>query len=227
MAAPILPKPLVFGAYDHRVEGRNSINLSPIIISANSTHLVEPDPADDTWIMEQRCYDESFLDSCHADIAAVYRIWRSKVRSGNLPSREDIDPSELKDFLPNLMLVDVEQPGPRFRYRLVGTGEVNLRGKDPTGLYLEDAYSGVDGDYCDGNYRYVADNGKHLFDQTPEPTTQGNVTDVEVIFLPLAADGKKVDIVLVFSVIDLEDNERLKTHAGMSDWAKGKSTSDL
>ena len=34
-------------------------------------------------------------------------------------------------------------------------GEVNHRGFDPTGKTLEEAYSGLDGDYCDGNYRYA------------------------------------------------------------------------
>lgn len=170
--------------------------------------------------MDNRSYDESFLQSCHRDIAAVYTHWNKKCIAGNLPGRHDIDPAEMKKYLPNIMLLDVEHPGPRFRYRLVGTGEVGNRGKDPTGMYLEEAYSGADGGYCDGNYRYVAETGKPLFDNTPEPTTLGNMANVEVIFLPLAADGKTVDKVLVFSVVDLKRDEKLLTHAGMSDWAQ-------
>lgn len=170
--------------------------------------------------MDNRCYDEMFLQSCHRDVAAVFKLWQSKTVGSMLPGRHDIDPTEMKKYLPSIMLVDIEHPGPRFRYRLVGTGEVNHRGKDPTGMYLEDAYSGVDGGYCDSNYRYVAETGKHLFDTTPEPTTFDNMAKVEVIFLPLASDGQTVDKVLVFSVVELAPDERLMTYAGVSNWAK-------
>ncbi len=170
--------------------------------------------------MENRSYDEGFLQSCHPDIAAVYALWKAKCDDGKLPGRHDIDPAEMKEYLPYVMLVDVEQPGPRFRYRLVGTGEVGNRGRDPTGMYLEDAYSGLDGGYCDGNYRYVVENAKPLFDSTPEPTTLGNLAQVEAVFLPLAFDGRVVDKVLVFSVVELKPDERLLTHAGISSWAE-------
>jgi len=169
--------------------------------------------------MDNRCYDESFLQSCHRDVAAVFELWQSKALRGKLPGRNNIDPMEMKKFLPGIMLIDVEYPGPRFRYRLVGTGEVNHRGKDPTGMYLEDAFSGVDGGYCDANYRYVAETGKHLFDTTPEPTTLDGMAKVEVIFLPLASDGQTVDKILVYSVVELAPDERLMTYAGVSNWA--------
>lgn len=172
--------------------------------------------------MDNRCYDESFLPSCHKDVAAVYRLWLDKCVDGTLPGRKDFDPSEMKQFLPSIMLLDVEYPGPRFKYRLVGTGEVDHRGTDPTGMYLEEAYSGIDGGYCDGNYQYVASTGKHLFDTSPEPTTFGNLAKVEVVFLPLASDGKNVDKILVFSVVELSPDERLMTYAGVSDWAKAQ-----
>ena len=170
--------------------------------------------------MDNRCYDETFLLSCHRDIAALFTLWRGKFTDGKLPGRHDIDPSEVTKYLPAIMLLDVEQPGPRFRYRLVGTGEVESRGIDPTGMYLEEAYSGVDGGYCDSNYQYVVQSGKHLFDASPEPTTTGKMAKVEVVFLPLASDGRVVDKILVYSVVELAPGERLKTYAGVSEWAK-------
>ena len=109
------------------------------------------------------------------------------------------------------MLVDVVQPDPQFRYSLVGTGEVRHRGFDPTGKSLEEAYSGLDGEYCDGNYRYVATTGKHLFDTSPEPTAMGRLADVQALFLPLAGDGKTVDTILVYSVVQLIRGDSLKT----------------
>ena len=115
--------------------------------------------------------------------------------------------------LPNIMLIDVIPPGPQFRYRLVGTGEVRHRGFDPTGKTLEEAYANLDVDYCDGNYRYVATSGKHLFDTSPEPTAMGNLADIQVIFVPLASDGKTVDTIMVYSVVGMVKGYKLGTTA--------------
>jgi len=114
-------------------------------------------------------------------------------------------------LLPNIMLIDVVRPGPRFRYALVGTGEVAHRGIDPTGKWLEEAYSGLDGEYCDGNYRYVATEGKHLYDASPEPTALGNLADVQALFVPLADDGKQVDTVMVYSLVKMIRGDSLRT----------------
>ena len=115
------------------------------------------------------------------------------------------------------MLIDVVQPGPQFRYRLVGTDEVRHRGFDPTGKTLEEAYSGLDGDYCDGNYRYVATSGKHLYDTSPEPTTMGYIADIQVLFVPLAGDGKTVDTIMVYSVVGMVSGDKLRTVASRRD----------
>lgn len=160
-----------------------------------------------------RCLDESFLAHCDERIRDVYRLWKRKCGASGLPLRKDINPAEMVPFLPNIMLVDVVWPGPRFRYALVGTGEVAHRGTDPTGKWLEEAYSGVDGGYCDGNYRYVAMSGKHLYDMSPEPTAMGNLADVQALFLPLTKDGKNVSSVMVYGVVKMIRGDSLLTAA--------------
>ena len=162
---------------------------------------------------DSRCLDMSFLANCDDGVREFFLLWKSKCRAGRLPSRNDINPTEMPHLLPNIMLIDVIPPGTRFRYRLVGTGEVRHRGFDPTGKTLEEAYSGLDGDYCDGNYRYVASSGKHLFDTSPEPTARGNLVDTQVIFVPLAGDGKTVDTIMVYSVVGIVRGEYLGTTA--------------
>ena len=95
----------------------------------------------------------------------------------------------------------------------MGTGEVAHRGVDPTGKWLEEAYSGIDGGYCDGNYRYVASSGKHLYDVSPEPTALGNLADVQALFLPLASDGKTVTTIMVYSLVKMIRGDNLLTAA--------------
>ena len=63
-----------------------------------------------------------------------------------MPRRADIDPADFKSHLPGILLVDVEGTDARgvgiFRYRVVGTGEVTLRGHDPTGKRVEEGFFG-------------------------------------------------------------------------------------
>lgn len=162
---------------------------------------------------DNRCMDDAFLATCDERIRNFFLLWKGKCGAHGLPSRRDINPKEMVSFLPNVMLVDVVWPGPRFRYALVGTGEVAHRGGDPTGKWLEEAYSGVDGGYCDGNYRYVTSSGKHLYDVSPEPTALGNLADVQALFLPLASDGKTVTTIMVYSLVKMIRGDNLLTAA--------------
>ena len=47
--------------------------------------------------------------------------WRAKAGNHELPRRSDIDPAEIRDLLPFLIIADVEQDPFRVRYRLCGT----------------------------------------------------------------------------------------------------------
>lgn len=70
----------------------------------------------------------------------LHEYWRSKMGAqGEVPRRRDIDPSEVRELLPNLMMVDVERDPLRFRYRLVGTRVVDFSYRDFTGTYLDEA----------------------------------------------------------------------------------------
>jgi hypothetical protein len=83
------------------------------------------------------------LDLSQIRSQRVHRLhgyWRSKIGAqGSVPRRSDIDPTELPDLLPNLMLLDVERDPLRFRYRLVGTRVVDFSYHDFTGTYLDEA----------------------------------------------------------------------------------------
>ena len=67
----------------------------------------------------------------------IHDYWLKKRGAAQMPSWSDIDPAEMSDLLPHLMVVGVEHNPLRIRYRLVGTLVAELRG-DPTGYYLDD-----------------------------------------------------------------------------------------
>ena len=71
-------------------------------------------------------------------IHRLHGYWRHlhEKRGRELPRRADIAPDQIKDLLPNIMIVDVERNPMRFRYRLVGTRVVEYNGVEFTGRYL-------------------------------------------------------------------------------------------
>src|SRR3546814_3977231 len=61
----------------------------------------------------------------------LYAYWDDKRAGRPYPTREDIDPLELKFILGCLLLLDVERkPGLRFRYRLFGSEIAHQQGLD-------------------------------------------------------------------------------------------------
>lgn len=63
--------------------------------------------------------------------------WDAKRGARPYPSRDDIDPMELRFILGSLILIDVEQDPLRFRYRLFGSEIARRQGFDMTGKYLD------------------------------------------------------------------------------------------
>ncbi len=74
----------------------------------------------------------------HTKMVDTVAYWRSLHRRGKLPSRADIDPAQIRTLLPCLALLDAQAPDGQAptgapRYRLAGTGVVELFGQEPTG----------------------------------------------------------------------------------------------
>lgn len=70
-------------------------------------------------------------------VIAIDDYWRSKCVGDRLPSRADIDPAEIRSYLPGLLLTDVTLEPFRIYYRLCGTEVARIRG-ELTGYYLDE-----------------------------------------------------------------------------------------
>jgi hypothetical protein len=64
--------------------------------------------------------------------------WDSKRGGRRMPSRADIDPTELRALVHNVMLYDVVEPGALYRIRLVGQAIVDFVGVNMTGKWATD-----------------------------------------------------------------------------------------
>jgi len=131
-----------------------------------------------------------------------FDYWRAKCRDGRLPSRQDIDPLDMPELLPHIAMYDVVRADGdvRFRIRLFGTANVQLTGGDCTGQFLEDQLNPEDAARIIGFYRLVADEGRPHFWRSFLVTPGREHVRYERLLLPLASDGKTVDILVALFV---------------------------
>jgi hypothetical protein len=142
---------------------------------------------------------QDWQQRCHPDILRFFAYWQSKCRDRPMPSRADLDPTEIVEFLPNITLVDVVEDSRRFVYRLVGTAEVELRGNDPTGKSVAEAYfAAVPADALD-RYETVCATNAPFYEEDDYQAVDRYISEAN-LFLPLSDDGRIVNKVLVFSI---------------------------
>jgi hypothetical protein len=139
------------------------------------------------------------IEACHEDVRAVHAYWTAKRGRRRMPRRADIDPLEIRRYLPLVMLVDVTDDERRYVYRLVGTGEVAERGNDPTGKSLGEAFFGGSREEAFASYDYVVRNRAPFCYRDPYPAPDGRIETDDIIYLPLSDDGERVNMVLVFT----------------------------
>ena len=145
----------------------------------------------------------SFLDECPPMVAEFFRYWEERRGARAMPTRADIRPEDFRAHLPGILLVDVEGEDEAgagiFRYRLGGTGEVTLRGHDPTGKLVQDGFFGPSLEDVMECYGTVRRERTFLYDPLEYRTPDGKWADEYTLFLPLSEDGETVSQILVFS----------------------------
>nr|WP_298683824.1 PAS domain-containing protein [uncultured Dongia sp.] len=131
--------------------------------------------------------------------------WLGKRGARRMPSRSDIDPTEIPDLLPHIMMTELTYEPFRARYRLVGTEIVTFAQFDFTNQYA-DALQFQDEDTFDyaGCYRQVADAGGPGIGLS-HWRVKGNATRwIEFMICPLSQDDR-----VVTQCIATEDYEPL------------------
>lgn len=152
---------------------------------------------------------EALIETCHPDVKAVVAYWRRKAGARAMPSRSDIEPAELTPYLARITLVDVVPDARRFVYRLVGTADVAVRGLDPTGKSVGEAFFGPSAEAAYEHYQYVLDQRGPYCYRGEFEAPDGAVENEDVVFLPLSEDGETINMILVF-YHDYSDTPRVE-----------------
>lgn len=140
------------------------------------------------------------LSAVAADMAALYDYWNSKRNGRRMPARRDLDPAEMIHHLPGVMLVDVVADERRFVYRLVGTREVSMRGRDPTGKSVVEEFFGESAEASMTCYGDLVASAKPAVCKNREfLTPDGRFGREHSLLLPLSDDDTAVTMILVYT----------------------------
>jgi hypothetical protein len=154
-----------------------------------------------TW---ERSTSLQSLERCGAKAMSLYQYWNARRGVRPMPSRSEIDPCEMRQWLPHLMLVSVGPEGRTFTYRLAGTGIVDLLGINPTGRSVESAWPVDLAASVMRSYHEVVATRAPVYCQQVSQWLEDQQPSAWAMRLPLSCDGETVDIILAY----ISDNIR-------------------
>src|SRR5277367_3406884 len=128
----------------------------------------------------------------HAKLERLYRHWLARRGARSMPARTDFDALDLKDWLGNLMLIEVLAGATEFRYRLYGSILASYYGEDYTGKTTRVVASDV-ADRVTREYAQVSTERRPLLVRRKR-AVQHSMLSIAKLILPLSADGSVVDM---------------------------------
>jgi len=128
------------------------------------------------------------------------RYWRS-IWPGpdRLPGRRHFDPIEIEPaILPWIFLVEVlrEADGMDFLFRLVGTGNVTLVGRDATGRRASEVFGKAGAPFLIDTFKDTVTSATPTFWTASVPNDRFGHVSIHRGLFPLAGDGETVDMLL-------------------------------
>ncbi len=145
-------------------------------------------------------------------LAALYAHWR-RIRPAPdlLPGRRHFDPIDVPGALASIWLLDVQREPLRFRYRLIGSNVVRMIGGDFTGQWFDEARPAL-GKVMPKlvRYRLMVETGRATWRRgAPLLALDPYWKSTENVIMPLAADGRSVDMLMCGSVYYSHDGNVL------------------
>ena len=131
-------------------------------------------------------------------VRSFHDFWLARCRDGQLPAKRDMDPVDMRPFLPHLVLTEVLRDDPLdFQYRIIGDSVAVRLGNNTGRRVRETALINVTTSAYD-NYCVVALTGQPQFLEGRAPTafSQNRTYLMSRVHCPLAADGTTVDHII-------------------------------
>ncbi len=131
----------------------------------------------------------------HPKLRELHGLWQHKKDGRAFPQRKDLDVIELWPWLGNLMLIEVENGGSDYLYRVYGTVLADYFSRDLTGRRTSSLATDVQAIVRNEYGRAVGDGQPIVV--TRERTVQQKRVRASKLILPLGSDNERVDHLLV------------------------------
>ncbi len=141
----------------------------------------------------------------YPDLARVRAYWDGKRGNRFAPRRADIDPADLVEVLPRIMLADVRPEPLEFRYRLTGTGIADVHGSEHTGKSPRDLTPAAYGALIHAHYCEAVRRREPLLHLIVLDTDERSRSYARLL-LPLSEDG--ISVTMLMTVDSKEQNTR-------------------
>jgi len=128
-------------------------------------------------------------------LSKLLHYWRAKGAADRLPRRRDIDPAEIPDVLPHLLLIDAGDGG--YRCRLCGTALAESYGRELTGKTFAEAFTPEGAARATAHCDLIRALRKPVVVHNEYANARGNKLVANRLLLPLADDEVVVNRILV------------------------------
>jgi len=128
--------------------------------------------------------------------------WDGKRAGRRMPARRDIEPTEILDLLPYVVLIDVERAPLDFRYRLVGTAVASRFGRDHTGVRFSTLPQQAKGTAVWNTATRILEEKRPIVSHVPYVGYNRWIHNYRDISLPLSEDNDTVN--MIFGVLQFE-----------------------
>jgi hypothetical protein len=140
------------------------------------------------------------------ELSAFYAIWCGKLRGDALPRWQDFDFEDFIGWHRYVALSDISPQHADPRFRIFGSGAVELLGEDLTGRYLTEAVPAAEADGVIAHFAELRDHRLVGFLSGKLGKEGREFIDFKVIELPLVNDaGEVVQILHGFYQLPLDD----------------------
>jgi hypothetical protein len=141
------------------------------------------------------------LTAVNSKIRDAIAYWKAKRGDRLAPMREDMNPREIKSFLPNFQIRELVDGGPAYRARLMGTAIVAAMKEDITGHLFDETTQRPAARRALRAVRWVIEHKEPLRTFAERTAVEGqDFLSHESVFLPLSSDGKTIDQLAVVGV---------------------------
>lgn len=152
--------------------------------------------------------DRSFLNNASPMMREIFNYWDGLRGPRKTPERADFDPLHIPRHLPGLLFIEVEGIDENgigiYRYRVVGTTEVENRGHNPTGKLVNEGFFAGSLDAAMACYEWVRLNQTFFCQHLDFVTEDFRPIREQAILLPFGNTGDGVTHILVYSERDDE-----------------------